>query len=264
MAIATERVQSLQQRARAHRGLLREILRGLNPLELGSAAEMATALGVNRTAVREALAILASQGFVIQEPQRGFRVVPVSEDDVREMMRLRLASEVDVVRTLARSGSWDSREVQAARQEMISLHAGLGQSSDQLADARVATSRDDLVNGLLEFGDADNRFHVALARAARFSTAARYIDTWRDFLRLYRAQTDRLNNGPADREAILAEHQEVVTRIGRNDEDGARQAIEAHITNAMMRASLERMDLSATTSALAATAAGPAAGTHSH
>jgi DNA-binding GntR family transcriptional regulator len=64
----------------------------------------------------------------------------------------------------------------------------------------------DTVGKILDFGDADERFHVAMARAARFSTGARYIDTWRDFLRLYRVHRGRFAIGPEDREAILAEH----------------------------------------------------------
>lgn len=46
---------------------------------------LAARLGVSATPVREALMILQSEGTVRWEPRRGFRVVPVTRDDVRDL-----------------------------------------------------------------------------------------------------------------------------------------------------------------------------------
>jgi len=56
-------------------------------------AGLATRFGVSLSAVREALARLAAEGLVKAEDQRGFRVSPVSIEDLRDITRTRIALE---------------------------------------------------------------------------------------------------------------------------------------------------------------------------
>jgi GntR family carbon starvation induced transcriptional regulator len=46
-------------------------------------------------ALREALTRLAVQGFVTNESRRGFRVAPMSKEDLEEITRIRLMIEID-------------------------------------------------------------------------------------------------------------------------------------------------------------------------
>jgi DNA-binding GntR family transcriptional regulator len=51
-------------------------------------------LSVSLGAVREALSRLTSEGLVIAEPQRGFRVAPISAEDLKDLTAVRLEIEL--------------------------------------------------------------------------------------------------------------------------------------------------------------------------
>jgi len=56
-------------------------------------SELCDTLSVSMSAVREALARLTSEGFVCAEPQRGFRVAPISAEDLRDLTEVRCEIE---------------------------------------------------------------------------------------------------------------------------------------------------------------------------
>jgi DNA-binding GntR family transcriptional regulator len=76
---------------RAATALREEILTGTmppgTPIHIGAAAER---LGVSPIPIREALRILASEGLVVQVPQRGFCVRAISAADLEDTYRMRL------------------------------------------------------------------------------------------------------------------------------------------------------------------------------
>lgn len=55
--------------------------------------ELCEALSANLSAVREALARLTSEGLVVAEPQRGFRVAPISSEELRDLTGVRAEIE---------------------------------------------------------------------------------------------------------------------------------------------------------------------------
>src|SRR5258705_4188311 len=59
---------------------------------------LATALGVSRTPVREALNALQAQGLISIEPQRGSYVFSPSEQDVEELCAFRRLLEAEAMR----------------------------------------------------------------------------------------------------------------------------------------------------------------------
>src|SRR6185437_5169265 len=61
--------------------------------ELISEGDVATALGMSRTPVREAFLRLEAEGLLRLYPQRGALVVPVSPEEVRAVMEARLVLE---------------------------------------------------------------------------------------------------------------------------------------------------------------------------
>ena len=65
--------------------------------------------------MREALQRLAEQGLVLVEPNRGFRVVPVSEDDLRHLTEARLEIESLTLRLAVEQGSleWETQVIAA-------------------------------------------------------------------------------------------------------------------------------------------------------
>jgi DNA-binding GntR family transcriptional regulator len=55
--------------------------------------ELCGALSVSLSAVREALARLTSEGLVVAEPQRGFRVAPISAEELSDLTAVRAKIE---------------------------------------------------------------------------------------------------------------------------------------------------------------------------
>lgn len=80
--------------ARAYRRLKDEILTcQFAPGTALHENDLATDLGMSKTPVREALAMLIHEGFVEVRPRRGYRVTSITLADVREVFHLRLLLE---------------------------------------------------------------------------------------------------------------------------------------------------------------------------
>src|ERR1700759_102108 len=76
---------------RAHEYVKRQVLTGAFPGgELISEGEVAGALGMSRTPVREAFLRLEAEGLLRLYPQRGALVVPVSSEEARAVIEGRL------------------------------------------------------------------------------------------------------------------------------------------------------------------------------
>ncbi len=100
--VYTPSVTSGKASDRAYRQLHAEILDGTLPpgLALGE-VEQATRLGVSRTPLREALARLAADGFVVASRGRGVVVAEVSGNDVDALFEMRTCLESEAARLAA-------------------------------------------------------------------------------------------------------------------------------------------------------------------
>src|SRR3954463_1549047 len=79
---------------RVYQHLKRAILEQLHPGgTLLTEAEVADAVGVSRTPVREALLRLGAEGLVALYPKRGALVLPVSAQEIDEVVEARLLVE---------------------------------------------------------------------------------------------------------------------------------------------------------------------------
>jgi DNA-binding GntR family transcriptional regulator len=78
--------------------------------------ELCAALGVSLGAVREALSRLTSEGLVIAEPQRGFRVSPISTKALLDLTTARIEIESLCLRRAIAAGDvdWETSLVAAA------------------------------------------------------------------------------------------------------------------------------------------------------
>ncbi|QDY98937.1 GntR family transcriptional regulator [Nitratireductor mangrovi] len=81
--------------------------------------ELAARFGVSRGPLREAMAMLASEGLIVTASYRGTRVLKLSTKDVREIYSLRTALE-----TLAFREIWDRRD-KAFADELAARHKTL-------------------------------------------------------------------------------------------------------------------------------------------
>src|ERR1700709_2082797 len=114
MPTAASAAASLTQRAY---DLLREALLDCRfepgePLRIG---ELCKRLDASQGAVREALSRLTSEGLVEARPQRGFRVTPISAEDLRDLTTARIEIEELCLRHAIETGDvrWESRLVAA-------------------------------------------------------------------------------------------------------------------------------------------------------
>lgn len=64
-------------------------------------SELADRFGISRVPVREALKLLAAEGIIEHDPNRGFFVAPLSTDEARQYYRYRLLLERELLKTVA-------------------------------------------------------------------------------------------------------------------------------------------------------------------
>jgi DNA-binding GntR family transcriptional regulator len=191
----------------AYRRLRQQILS--NELRPGSEtleAELAQALGMSRTPVREAIVRLEYEGLVEVIPRRGVRVVPITLRDIREINEVLgwlevLAAEKVAARHLtpAQIGAFDAA--------VLGMDTGL-ERGDMIAWAK-----------------ADFRFHALLIELCGNvhlrRTAQLYLD---------KAHRARLITMPLRKRPVYSNtnHAAVVEAIRRNDSETAREIHAAH------------------------------------
>ncbi|MFT8245039.1 GntR family transcriptional regulator [Roseomonas sp. BN140053] len=109
--------QSIYERLRADLLACR-----LRPGERLKINELCASLSVSLGAVREALSRLTAEGLVVAEPQRGFRVAPISATELRDLTEVRIEVELRCLHRAVECGSveWETAIV-AAHHRMIRL-----------------------------------------------------------------------------------------------------------------------------------------------
>lgn len=161
--------------------------------------EVALALGMSRTPVREALVRLQNEGLVRVVPRHGMHVLPVSPTDMREIYQILTALECMAAELLARRGPSEA--------ELAPLIKATSDMDQALRD-------DDLD----AWAAADERFHAGLLELAGNrqlqATVANYWD------RAHRARmfTLRLRPKPVN---STREHTALVERLLAADASGA-------------------------------------------
>ena len=213
-------LRSLQ--GQIHDRLLGRILRReLEPGERISPAEIAASLGVSITPVRDAVNQMAAEGLVTVTPRRGTIVSPVSVRDIEELYEIRLMLEPPAAEAAAARATPDeiARMVALAAQ----LEAGPASGPSGL-DAGA-----DLETYLREI-ETDAELHVAVVRAARNRRLAGLYDGLRTHVLIARAVFPRLYRSQPHRRG---EHQRIVDAIAAGDGPAARDAMAAHLRQAL-------------------------------
>lgn len=168
--------------------------------------EVALALGMSRTPVREALIRLQQDGLVEVAPRRGMRVLPVSPTDMREIYEILTALECSAAETLARRKP-SERELQPLVEATQAMEAAL--------------LRDDLGAWAL----ADEKFHLALVRLAGNKLLLESVMGFWDRAHRARMFTLRLRPKPIN---STHEHMNLVRMMACGDAEGAVRANREH------------------------------------
>ena len=181
--------------------------------ELLSEGEVAAALGVSRTPVREAFLLLEAEDLMRLYPKRGALVVPVSPDEIRDVV---------VARRLVVRHSAAAVAASPPAALVAELRALVREQEEREAAGDTAG-----------FVDADRRFHQAIVAAAGNAVILRLYDSLRD--RQRRMVSASIARDPGAVATFIAEHQAIVGAIAGGRAADAGELLAEHITSAGAR-----------------------------
>jgi DNA-binding GntR family transcriptional regulator len=198
---------------RVHAALRADILAGrLRPGARLPFAELSAQYGASMGVVREALTRLAAEGMAESQPQYGFRVVPVSVDDLRHLTEARCAIETLVLRQAFAHGGveWES--------SVLAAHHRLGRSPEMAADDPDRLSD--------EWVSAHSAFHLALLSGCPNPRLLAVAASLRDSAELYRRWSVPLGHGHRD---VAGEHRAMLEAVLAHDADAGAAVLAEHI-----------------------------------
>ena len=172
---------------------------------------LAQRFGASMTVIREALTRLTEQGLVVSSPHRGFSVMALSGEDLRDLTVMRVRLEGQALRDSIELGAleWATRTV-----------------ASHFAMDRTPTFRGDgTVNP--EWQQCHRAFHHALISGCGSPRLIAIAAALRDSADIYRAWGRSLARDT--RRDVAREHGEIMTFALDGDADGAVQALTAHI-----------------------------------
>jgi DNA-binding GntR family transcriptional regulator len=173
--------------------------------ELITEGEVADALGMSRTPVREAFLRLQGEGLLRLYPKRGALVVPVSAGEIESVMETRLLVErFALEKVLAR-----------------------GPAQDLADELDAAIDRQEAATGPEAFVALDRQFHTVFVTAARNPIVTGLYDSLRD--RQQRMVITSLLRDPARMSSIIAEHRDIAAAVRAGDPERAKTALARHL-----------------------------------
>jgi DNA-binding GntR family transcriptional regulator len=179
--------------------------------ELLTEGEVADALGMSRTPVREAFLRLEGEGLLRLYPKRGALVVPVSAREVEAVMETRaLVERFAVEKAIARGA-----DVSGAMRNAIARQEACAAAED--LDGFVA---------------ADREFHTVLVAAAGNEIVLSLYDSLRD--RQQRMGIAALRREPRRLEEILDQHRGLTEAIEAGDVQTTLDLLDVHLRGTLL------------------------------
>lgn len=172
-----------------------------------SEGELADAVGVSRTPVREALLRLEVEGLLKLYPKKGALVLPVSAQEIADVVETRLLVEQHAVAKVFPAGPQLLGRLEELLEEQ-KLHAAAGD--------------------LAAFAVTDRCFHVEIVRAAGNSILAHLYDQLRD--RQLRMGVATMHAEPDRIAKNITEHTEILQALRAGDAAFASGLVQRHIS----------------------------------
>jgi DNA-binding GntR family transcriptional regulator len=182
--------------------LRKAILRGdFIPGERLLQADLATALGVSRIPVREALLKLEAEGLIEFEPHRGAVVKALDVEDIKEIYELR------------------------SLLEKIAVEQSIGHlKEEEIVELERYVSQMEEAKGVDVFVEANIKFHRLLIKNCPWSRLLSFIETlWNGFPQ----QTPHLLTDQMD--ISNQEHQDILEAVKEKNERKAAKLVYEHI-----------------------------------
>ena len=189
--------------------------------------DLAANLGVGRSAVREAMRVLQTQGLITSStgPGRGTRIAPAQGNALARIFQLHLA--------LGNSGTSDLTETRVALERSSAALAAQRAAPKSLRRIRAvvaAMASADTVDG---FNELDTEFHVLIARAGQNQLIADLTVAIRQAVREpIRAASLAMEDWPDYRVDLLRQHRGILEAITASDPVEAASLMESHIRGA--------------------------------
>ena len=189
--------------------------------QLPAERDLAVQFGVSRTAVREAIKALQEKGLVESFPGRGTFVTNGTSNSMRRSLD-------QIIKSGEPNGWAYLVEVREILEPEIAAMAAVRATEQDLAAMREALEvMDNSEQDSDAFIEADLDFHLALAEAAANPIVLSLIDSIVGMLREQRLRIFQIGGGP---QRGQYHHRQILEAIQRCDAQGARAAMQAHLS----------------------------------
>ncbi len=178
----------------------------LKPGEVLSEADLSSDIGIGRTPVHQAIDRLVTDGMIDVMPRKGIIVRPVSLDEIRDIIEVRLLNETHCARRAA---------TLAEPSDISRLVANL----DAMWSASKLRAIEDMMN-------LDREFHALLSRTTGNKTLSEILRNLHD--RSLRMWFISLRAGEHHMR-VCEQHAAILDGVRRHDPDAAEQAVRAHV-----------------------------------
>jgi DNA-binding GntR family transcriptional regulator len=182
-----------------------DIYRSSDPVMLDE-RELSLRLGVSRTPIREAVAMLEQEGFVRTVPRRGILVVRKTKREIIQMIQ-----------------AWAALEAMAAR--LVTLNATDSEIGALRALFDAFGREHTVLDHLDEYSSANINFHQALIRMSGSGVLAAMTDNLFLHVRAIRHRTiyekDRAQRS-------IKDHMEIIQALEARDTDGVERLVRDH------------------------------------
>ena len=184
--------------------------------------DLAEQFHVSRTAVREAMKILAQKGLVDMRPGRGTIVIDGAHQAMQHSIDLAMKLKLGEV-----GGSDNLVEVRAILETEIAALAAARATEKEIAAMREAIKvMDESLDDADAYITADNQFHEALAQATQNALILILVNSIVNLLSEQRKQIFGVEGGP---QRGQFHHRHILESILQRDPDMAREAMRAHL-----------------------------------
>ncbi|MGW7523403.1 GntR family transcriptional regulator [Streptomyces sp. NPDC054783] len=169
--------------------------------------ELAEAVGVSRTPVREALLRLEAEGLIRLYPKKGAMVLPVSAQEIADVVETRQLVEEH-----------------AARKAVPAPPALLQRLTELLELQKAQAAAGDLAAAAV----TDRSFHAEIVRSGGNEILSRLYDQLRD--RQLRMGVAVMHSHPDRIAKTLTEHEEILNALRAGDAEAAVGAVHRHVS----------------------------------
>jgi GntR family carbon starvation induced transcriptional regulator len=196
----------------AVRKLKQDIMSGaLAPDSQLKMRELKSRYGIGASPMREALVQLAAEGFVHQRAQKGFRVPPVSIEELIDITKTRQFLEGEAIRLAIENGNAEWEEEIVASYHVLERAIAATKAGEKERDY---------------FEERHHRFHRALISACPLESMRNFCDE----LYVRKTRYRRMLGGYGfTAKEVIEEHRELMEAVLSRKVARAQQVIRAHI-----------------------------------